>query len=103
MLKMGTNYYAKINCCKLCGKPEKEVHIGKDSAGWKFVIELNSEYFTNLEELYAFMQQSNVRIFDEYGKEVTYEDIIDIIETNKDMESRNGTDDKVDFEAEWFC
>lgn len=35
---MGTNYYLQKNVCGCCGRPEKQIHIGKSSAGWAFAL-----------------------------------------------------------------
>jgi len=41
-LKMGTNYYAKFNECKHCGR-YNQIHIGKMSMGWEFSFQAHRE------------------------------------------------------------
>ena len=38
---MGTNYYIKVGQGK--GKPKREMHIGKQSAGWRFLARLDED------------------------------------------------------------
>lgn len=71
---MGTNYYARVNCCVACGRYE-ELHIGKASAGWKFSFRGYRDHqppITSESDWRKFLV--GVPIFDEYRKPVTYDD-----------------------------
>ena len=83
---MGTNYYAmpkftddlklkviqavinnQIN--ELRNLIPKQIHIGKSSAGWRFLFNHNNwEYFKNTDELYDFILKSD--IINEYDEPV---------------------------------
>lgn len=65
---MGTNYYARINICKECKRPEQEIHLGKNSFGWTFSFQYNEgQYYKNVKEMAEWLKDK--RIFDEYGDE----------------------------------
>jgi len=72
---MGTNYYARINICEHC-KRYNEIHIGKSSFGWKFGIEMHEGYYENFESFINFIKRKDVKIFDEYGKEISSKDLL---------------------------
>ena len=77
---MGTNYYAvrKEPCVY-----DRSIHLGKSSAGWLFLFEEH-------EEIHTFPQfvkwlEDNVDtgewvLFDEYNKQITKEELLDLIE-----------------------
>lgn len=74
---MGTNYYAHVESCPECGRPQQEVHIGKQSARWKFLFRsyavgnpIENVALTSFKQWNWFLEQSYVEIFDEYGEEV---------------------------------
>lgn len=82
---MGTNYYLrtgkKITRTCDCGfehEMDEELHIGKSSCGWKFILHIIPERGINeledWEELFK-----NGKIFDEYDREVSTEDMLDCI------------------------
>lgn len=85
---MGTNYYAKVNVCESCGKPEAEIHIGKQSAGWRFAIEIQPEYYNDWTEFEAFIQRADVELCDEYNKSIRFTELLSMIEDKKDKQSR---------------
>lgn len=80
---MGTNYYyeptpitptAKCSCCGRqlrCGACEADarVHIGKSSAGWRFLFHATPEIRTF--EAWKARIGAGGRIVDQYGKECT--------------------------------
>lgn len=87
---MGTNYYAKMNICPTCKRPDEEVHIGKSSHGWKFMFQLNGKYYKNITELKQFL--SDKRIEDEYGGTVTIDDFWKMVEEKQKEKGEGGTD-----------
>ena len=80
---MGKNYYARINICECCGRYD-EIHIGKSSFGWRFAVEINEEYYKTLDELNQFLNKENVKLVDEYGKELDPNSLFLLIEDKKD-------------------
>lgn len=85
---MGTNYYAHVNPCIECGKPEEKLHLGKSSGGWKFLFREQEEYF-GYSQFKEFIKQDNVEIYDEYGREHDPEDLIQKIEDKQDGRSHH--------------
>jgi len=79
---MGTNYYARINCCEHCDRPEKIIHIGKSSAGWTFSFHATDEIRSWL-EWKEFLDKPNVRIFNECNEEISFEDFEKLVESKK--------------------
>jgi hypothetical protein len=71
---MGTNYYVHNNPCKHCGRSE-EIHIGKDSHGWKFMFNYNEgKFYKNFDELRDWL--GGKTIVDEYGREITFDNFL---------------------------
>jgi len=83
---MGTNYYAKINFCKECGRFD-ELHIGKSSAGWKFAIEIHEEFYKDLKQLFNFLTNLDGELYNEYGEAVTPQSLFQLIEEKKNDKS----------------
>ena len=78
---MGTNYYyTKFTRCKECGHiDQKEVHIGKNSYGWKF----HFQYETFKDPKNWKEELKNKYIYNEYDEEVPYNKFIDLVETKQ--------------------
>jgi len=85
---VGTNYYAHLNPCSECGKPEEKIQLGKSSRGWKFLFKEQEEYFS-YRSFKEFINQDNVEIYDEYGREHKPEDLIQKIESKQDGRSHH--------------
>lgn len=93
---MGTNYYALENPCSECGKPKDgRLHLGKSSAGWKFTFRKQDEY-SNFQQFKEFIQSDRVRIEDEYGREISAEELVEKIKSKEDGRSHmeNAQEDK---------
>lgn len=70
---MGTNYYAKINICPTCRKPEEEIHLGKSSFGWQFSFQYNDgKFYKNIEEMKKWLFDKVIE--NEYGEIVLHND-----------------------------
>jgi hypothetical protein len=68
---MGTNYYAHLDVCKTCGSSEEVVHLGKSSAGWRFLFNFHAgRYYKDYPELLNFLDSEVDIIKTEYGEEV---------------------------------
>lgn len=82
---MGTNYYLRtgkkiIKTCD-CGfehELDEELHIGKSSWGWKFVLHIIPERGINELEDWEELFKTG-KIFDEYNNEITVEKMMDCI------------------------
>ena len=82
---MGTNYYQRTEICECCGRYD-EKHIGKSSAGWQFSFRgYNAE--EHRPAILSFKdwkrELKNGKIFDEYGREMPYEDFLAFVEEKK--------------------
>lgn len=81
---MGTNYYAETS---VHGVPVR-LHIGKSSAGWKFLF---AEY-DNLRSWSAwqkFLMQPGVKVVDEYDEPLAVSDLERIVENKQQPENLN--------------
>lgn len=79
---MGTNYYAREGICKECGHAKKETHIGKSSGGWTFSFHA-SEEMRSAKLWYMFLNQKDVKIFDEYDEEISLEEFKKLVESKR--------------------
>lgn len=93
---MGTNYYAIKN--KISLYPQS-IHIGKSSAGWKFLFrgyfKGENYIFENLEiksidDWKTFLKNYDYIILDEYDKIISYDDFFKMVEK---LQSNNNIDD----------
>lgn len=104
---MGTNYYVKRNIpadltsyCKTFNNnwdnlitdieriQNEEIHLGKSSAGWRFLFH-ETEFYRNFPEFKEFINSIGVskrfkdyHIEDEYGDRVNSKELLDLIEKN---------------------
>ena len=106
---MGTNYYLRIKPCESCGRCETSLHIGKQSAGWKFgfarykkgawtydgrKIERATEWFDLLN------RDDHVNnIWDEYDRKLLTDDFMSMVSSQVGREDlRGATDDNYEYE-----
>jgi hypothetical protein len=78
---MGTNYYARYNECKCCNRYD-EIHIGKSSAGWTFTFHATDD-IKSFKDWALFLQNSGVKIFDEYGDEKSFSQFLQLVDGKK--------------------
>lgn len=77
---MGTNYYLQRDICSHCGRSDERLHIGKSSAGWCFSLHVDAdEGINNLDDWKALWSAPNARIVDEYGREISSEQMLKTI------------------------
>ena len=95
---MGTNFYVKTGKMKkvICNygcehEIEEELHIGKNSYGWKFNLHIIPDMGINELEDWRPILKSG-KIYDEYDRPVSYEEMIDFIINKKPMEYHGCTD-----------
>jgi len=78
---MGTNFYWKEpqdDRCEHCGRetPPIVLHIGKSSSGWVFALNTHPEYdILSLRDWLERWKRNGI-IEDEYGREISIEQII---------------------------
>lgn len=88
---MGTNYYtAGDPPCPCCGRGGEELHIGKSSFGWQFLIAPYPERgLTSFKAWREFLADKRIR--DEYDEEVTLDELVKLVEAKQaeGMNSQN--------------
>ena len=103
---MGTNFYAikqlpnsiKGKICelietarydeakKLFDDNYEKIHIGKSSFGWKFIFDYNhfKYYDLNRKSINDFLCRNDVKLYDEYGEQVSIDDFWRLVDSKKD-------------------
>lgn len=77
---MGTNYYYFREICQHCRRGDDPIHIGKSSMGWAFGLHIDQ--FEGINCLDDWEQRFRVPgsvIKDEYGSEITVEEMMETI------------------------
>lgn len=95
---MGTNYFVKLNICKLCRRTDDPIHLGKASYGWSFMLQANNyKFYRNWEEMKEWLKGKNIE--DEYGEHISRKEFIKWVEDVKDIKDPEkvdyGTDLKI--------
>ena len=94
---MGTNYYI-VKKCWFCGNI-KETHIGKSSAGWKFLLQINDEYKSDIQSLWKYLKWKKVE--DEYHRKTSRKELFKLIK-NKQVGKNNELCNVIDeYSFEW--
>lgn len=93
---MGTNYYAIHNACENCGRRDV-IHIGKQSAGWRFTwhacrFDSDGIAIASARQWVAFLRSAGVKIVDEYGREWTVDEFLARIERHGRADNGGFTD-----------
>lgn len=74
---MGTNFYVR--------KGETSVHIGKRSAGWKFLFAPHPELYDRTKaSINRYLKLNKENFYDEYGEKVDLEEFWEDIDWRKD-------------------
>ena len=87
---MGTNYYAVVDRCHECGHPELHLHLGKASAGWKFLgrayktqdlewEDREEKPWASLQELETWLLLVEAEIEDEYCGKLSVAGFLDMV------------------------
>jgi len=79
---MGTNYYVHFECCSHCGRPASKEHIGKSSMGWSFSFHGTDE-IRSWKDWQKVLENPANRIFDEYEREMPFDEFKALIEKKK--------------------
>ena len=78
---MSTNYYIHDIHCTHCGNCT-ETHLGKASAGWKFILQANGfQHYKNWEEMKAWLKGKD--IYDENDKGISNEEFFTKVENKQ--------------------
>lgn len=91
---MGTNYYVRTpacaNACEHCAQSEL-VHLGKTSAGWRFGFQARPDWPpTEAYDRWLTLATSGP-IEDEYGRPLTIDELLAMIEERRSLRSRLAT------------
>ena len=79
---MGTNFYVKSEPCKCCGRSEEDIHLGKSSVGWKFMLQSNDfNHYVNWLEMKGWLVGKKIE--NEYGESITLEKFAKWVESNQ--------------------
>jgi hypothetical protein len=68
---MGTNYYLRSKKCEHCGSSGTDLHVGKQSGGWKFLWRAHHDMSLQLntgKDWLMYLLQSKAQLVDEYGQ-----------------------------------
>ena len=67
-------------------KASHDIHLGKNSAGWKFLFNANKLKYYPLtrQGITDFIRKSKSKIVDEYGREVGIDEFWKIVDSSKD-------------------
>jgi hypothetical protein len=104
---MGTNYFLRKNICKCCDRYDEQ-HIGKKSFGWQFTFFLPEEYDLcrdYLVDIQSMVHLGNAKIFNEYGEEVSFNELKDTIldkDNGTKVDGRQVDELGVPYHREWF-
>lgn len=80
---MGTNYYLCFKPCPTCGHSQEQRHIGKSSAGWRFLFHYVKGTTENVEDWKSIINteiKEGAHIADEDGKTITPEQFWKMVE-----------------------
>ena len=94
---IATNYI-----CPHCGSEFDRFHIGKSSCGWVFVMRIYPEHgINNIEDWKK--KWKNKKIIDEYGTELSEDELLKIIQCKSSMQRRSVIDGNHCVSRDEFC
>lgn len=92
---MGTNYYVHTptcaNACEHCSASE-ELHLGKSSIGWRFGFQAEPDWPREQAYTLWLERAKSGEIRDEYGRTVTLDELLALIENKQDGRSHTAYD-----------
>lgn len=75
------NYHAHFDVCQHCGHPKEVLHIGRLSAGWKFVFHGYPERgIRSFEDWKKILENPNVTISDGDAYPIAFADFVKLVE-----------------------
>lgn len=103
---MATNHYLRFDIeteCACCGNVRKEpneLHMGKSSYGWRYLMRGHTKKdIHSLEEWIDFMKKVGGSIYDEYGCERSLEDWLGTVFIRHGVPNLHEGDDYINFDA----
>ncbi len=85
---MGKNYYAKIDICPACNRPQQIIHLGKSSYGWKFMFNYQGgTYYKNVKQMKEWLKDKKIE--SEYGDNVSPAKFWKMVHDKQKEESQN--------------
>lgn len=100
---MGTNYYFRMKPCPYCNRAVEDIHLGKDSYGWKFTFEVHIDLGINsFDSLKQFIHthQHEGEIVDDHNRLLSWEEFCEIVNGSMRL---NGVDSvKEDSEYSYY-
>jgi len=75
---MGTNYFVTFEPCHACGEQPDDIHIGKCSAGWRFLFHYHPTLYQNMDDFRMWLMGKHIK--DEYGNDHTEKDFWAMVE-----------------------
>ena len=101
---MGTNYYYKLNVCPHCLRPEKTLHLGKNSYGWNFLLQANDDYYKrSWYVMKDWLLHTDGIIENEYGEIIHKHKFIELVEDNQKYKPHKDPYIVKDEEGYEFC
>jgi hypothetical protein len=88
---MGTNFYHHTKICHECGRSHK-THIGKSSFGWCFALHVYPDRGINSLSDWIDRLEKEGRIYNEYGDELTLEELLDTVHRRSWEDREKATD-----------
>jgi len=91
---MGTNYYLHAGICECCGRADAIYHIGKSSAGWKFLFQAyefeegEQPQIKTIEDWKVLLFNEGYKIYDEYDQEWDVNKFWNLVQ-NKELDPDN--------------
>lgn len=80
---MGTNYYVIENYCPHCNRGDIVYHLGKQSAGWKFLFHAQDN-INSFDEWINFIKSRNLKIQDEYKRTINIAEFVSMVISRQD-------------------
>lgn len=82
---MGTNYYYRYTEDECGEQVGKELHIGKSSSGWTFSFRGHHNLgIRSWEDWQLFIESKGGSIINEYGGEISLDDLRELVDSKKD-------------------
>lgn len=89
-IKMGMNYYLKSDECPCCGSTKVNLHIGKQSCGWKFLF--RAHIYPPVESYKDWLTLINVpgfNVYDEQDEQMVKEGFLESINHVQSSDLKN--------------
>lgn len=85
---MGTNYYLHLDVCKHCGRSGEVLHIGKSSAGWRFMFHFIEGRAESVSQWLHLTRRGVIKT--EYKNSVSFKDFWLLVKRKQKLKSSKG-------------